>query len=532
MKIKDHDLRQLNEQRLKTLQEKDPAALLQLTKRLLDDLKEARERLNQNPSNSSCPSGSQAPWFRVGDEDSTEGDEEKADDSSDREPIASGSESSEKEDSNSNGQPKKKAGKGRAPKPKNKPGKQPGAQGFGRSKELIVNETIHHYPDQCAICGDPLNSESAVAHNGFYTIELILGGPENPGLTLWVTKHIYHTIDCACEHENKEMPYRAAQDEGQWKGVELTEWRLAGPGLCAYITWLHFRMRLPVRKIREFLQESFGLCLCDGTIQKCIMETARASDPVCVLILARLLDEALMHADETPHKEAGKPYWLWTFVTVSTVLFVIGRRTKEVWNTIGLLYAGWLMSDGYSVYRDHKKRLRCWAHLIRKAKGLADTFTPWIQGYGIQILEIMDTLMDGVYAAREGPGGIRAKFQGELDRLKALCEKMARSSHKKAGELGREFLNDWDAIFRVLDHPELPMTNNAAEQMLRHWVILRRISQGTRNKKGSKALALIASVIETCRQRKASPLRYLTAVIERRRQGLDVPDLPPIPVEG
>ena len=543
MKIKDHDLRQLNEERLKTLQEKDPAALLQLTKRLVDDLKEARERLNQNPSNSSCPSGGQAPWFRVGDEDSTEGDEEKADDSSDREPIASGcafsekeesgSESSEKEDSNSNGQPKKKAGKGRAPKPKNKPGKQPGAQGFGRSKELIVNETIHHYPDQCAICGDPLNSESAVAHNGFYTIELILGGPENPGLTLWVTKHIYHTIACACEHENKEMPYRAAQDEGQWKGVELTEWRLAGPGLCAYITWLHFRMRLPVRKIREFLQESFGLCLCDGTIQKCIMETARASDPVCVLILARLLDEALMHADETPHKEAGKPYWLWTFVTVSTVLFVIGRRTKEVWNTIGLLYAGWLMSDGYSVYRDHKKRLRCWAHLIRKAKGLADTLTPWIQGYGIQILEIMDTLIDGVYQAREGPGGsIKAKFQGELDRLKALCEKMARSSHKKAGELGREFLNDWDAIFRVLDYPELPMTNNAAEQMLRHWVILRRISQGTRNKKGSKALALIASVIETCRQRKASPLRYLTAVIERRRQGLDVPDLPPIPVEG
>jgi hypothetical protein len=119
-----------------------------------------------------------------------------------------------------------------------------------------------------------------------------------------------------------------------------------------------------------------------------------------------------------------------------------------------------------------------------------------------------------------------------LDRLKALCKKMGRSRHKKAGELGREFLNDWDAIFRVLDHPELPMTNNAAEQMLRHWVILRKISQGTRSKQGSRALALIASVIETCRQREASPLRYLTAVIERRRQGLDVPDLPPIPVEG
>ena len=96
MKIKDHDLRQLDEERLKTLQEKDPAALLQLTKHLLDDLKEARERLNQNPSNSSCPTGSQAPWFRVGDEDSTEDDEEKAHDSSDREPLESSLASSEK----------------------------------------------------------------------------------------------------------------------------------------------------------------------------------------------------------------------------------------------------------------------------------------------------------------------------------------------------------------------------------------------------------------------------------------------------
>ncbi|MCP4895538.1 MAG: hypothetical protein GY906_01075, partial [bacterium] len=238
MKIKDHDLRQLNEERLQSLQEKDPAALLQLTNRLLDDLKEARERLNRNSSNSSCPSGSQPPWFRVGDEESAEDDEEKADDSSDSKPIESdsassgkeesGSASSEKDESDGNEKPKKKTGKGRGSKPKNKPGKQPGAQGFGRTDELNVNETIHHYPDRCVICGDSLNPESAVAHTGFYTIELILGGPEKPGLTLWVTKHIYYGIACVCQHETKEMPYRAPEDEGDWNGVDLTEWRLAG----------------------------------------------------------------------------------------------------------------------------------------------------------------------------------------------------------------------------------------------------------------------------------------------------------------
>jgi hypothetical protein len=61
------------------------------------------------------------------------------------------------------------------------------------------------------------------------------------------------------------------------------------------------------------------------------------------------------------------------------------------------------------------------------------------------------------------------------------------------------------------------------------WVILRRITQGTRTEQGSRALALLASVIETCRRRAASPLRYLKEVIALRRQGLDLPKLPPIP---
>ena len=36
-------------------------------------------------------------------------------------------------------------------------------------------------------------------------------------------------------------------------------------------------------------------------------------------------------------------------------------------------FSGWLMSDGYGVYRHYDKRLRCIARLIRKCKGLAES---------------------------------------------------------------------------------------------------------------------------------------------------------------
>jgi len=87
-------------------------------------------------------------------------------------------------------------------------------------------------------------------------------------------------------------------------------------------------------------------------------------------------------------------------------------------------------------------------------------------------------------------------------------------------------LNDWEAIFRVLEFPHLPLTNNEAERALRHWVILRGISFGTRTPEGSGIFAILISIIETCRKRQQSPWLYLTAVIHDRRLGNAVSKLP------
>ena len=80
-----------------------------------------------------------------------------------------------------------------------------------------------------------------------------------------------------------------------------------------------------------------------------------------------------------------------------------------------------------------------------------------------------------------------------------------------------------------MEYPFLPLTNNEAERALRHWVILRKITQGTRSEQGSRALALFASIFTTCRLRKSSPLLYIRDVINLRRQGKDVPELPQMP---
>ncbi len=62
MKLSDHDLRQIDEERIKTLSE---TTVKSLSITLLNDLKEARERLSQNSKNSSIPPSSEAPWDKA-----------------------------------------------------------------------------------------------------------------------------------------------------------------------------------------------------------------------------------------------------------------------------------------------------------------------------------------------------------------------------------------------------------------------------------------------------------------------------------
>ena len=136
--------------------------------------------------------------------------------------------------------------------------------------------------------------------------------------------------------------------------------------------------------------------------------------------------------------------------------------------------------------------------------------------------------MAAVYAAREGPPPIALPTQHapRLAALRAACAQRQGSAHPKTHALAVELLNDWEAIFQMLAHPELPLTNNEAERARRHWVILRKLSLGTRTPVGSRVVALLASVIDTCRQRGHAPWRYLERAIADRRAGLPLAPLP------
>jgi len=538
MKLSDYDLRQIDEERINKLSE---TAVKNLSITLLNDLKEARERLNQNSKNSSIPPSSEAPWDKASKYEDEEQDNESSDDiealdkaihadtrslPKDRRPDEINSPSLFEASSDTATQP--------APPqvPPRKPGKQLGAQGFGREQKITVHQHEHHYPAQCVFCDGVFNSKhNSVAYTAFDTLTLEWGDLNQPGITVVNTRHTYYDRVCPCGHVTQATPLRQPPDS-LLPNVELSQWRLIGSSLAALIVCLSFRMRLSRPRIREFLHDWLGITLSVGSINKAIHESGRAAMPLENELLEEVLKSELLHVDETPWKEKGDLLWLWVFVSSSVVAFWISSRTGELINNVlgGNAYKGWLMSDGYRVYRQFLKRLRCWAHLVRKARGLMESYNKESQAFGKETLDFLNSLIEAIKNARENPPDkpLSKFYKEQLLSYRHACEQMKSSAHKKTRELAVEMLNDWEVIFTVLDHPHLPLTNNEAERALRHWVILRRISYGTRTEQGSRIFAILASVIETCRIRQQCPWRYLESVIDNRRAGFLAPPLPVI----
>jgi len=265
VKLNDQHLTQIDEEYIVKLVNQDIEALANLALMLASDLKESRERLNRNPSNSSTPSGSLPPWDNglpnnesLSEPSETEGDKSNADDlapMSDMEnntDESNGSNETSPEDIDSDKD-------GSKDKTKRKPGRQVGSQGFGRTQQLPVTHTQYHHCDDCSVCKEPLRAIEK-AYTGFYSVNVTFGNTETPGLQLTNTHHLYYSAVCPrCGLKNHATPWRAAADNESWENVGLTEWRLMGPDLAAMICYFSFELRVSRRRVTLFLHDILGL---------------------------------------------------------------------------------------------------------------------------------------------------------------------------------------------------------------------------------------------------------------------------------
>ena len=286
---------------------------------------------------------------------------------------------------------------------KRRAGKQVGAPGVGRTQVFTAHTTADHRPTVCACCGQPLSATApAIRYTGFQALDLQWGEATRPGLHLHVIDHRYLEVSCPCGHHTRAQPAQGAVAP-ELGAIAVQEWRLVGPGLATLIVALNRRFRLSRARIREFLHDWLGVQLSVGTLHQTLHEVGAVVAPAEAQLIAEAQASGLLHADETSWPQPPQRLWLWVFITTTTTLYVIAGRGKATVVTLLSGFTGWLMSDGWFAYRDYPRRLRCWAHLLRKAQGLVECYDADGRAFGHQVRTTREDLMVTIYAAREGP---------------------------------------------------------------------------------------------------------------------------------
>jgi len=162
----------------------------------------------------------------------------------------------------------------------------------------------------------------------------------------------------------------------------------------------------------------------------------------------------------------------------------------------------------------------CWIH----AERLIAKIIPFTDEQKKDLDTVRDkiwNLYDGLKRYKESP---RPKAKNRLDAMFDQIFGMKTSSATLNQALNRLYNNKSELLW-VLDHPEIPLHNNTAENAIREYVKKRKISGGTRSETGRKCRDTFTSLKKTCRKLGVSFWEYLKDRIEKIGHIPDLSDL-------
>jgi transposase len=343
----------------------------------------------------------------------------------------------------------------RPPAKKPSTGKKRGAQPghAGKARTLLPPEQVtaaHDCPPgPCPACGGAVKITGLVARH-----QVIDLPPIEPVVTEY---RLFAGACCACGHVCE-----AGLPPGVGAGI-------TGARLLAVIGALGGVYHRSKRQTQGVLVDLFGIGLSVGTISAGEAEIADALAGITAEAHAHVQAAAVVHADETGHKECGARHWIWLVATQCVAVFLAAacRSAQAARAALGAAFAGILVSDRYSAYTwvDQERRQLCWAHLLRDFTKFAER-----SGASGRIGDALIALAQRMFACwhRVRDGTLRRKV---LDyqmpflrhRIETLLQEGAVCRHAETARTCRNILNLRCALWTFLDTPGVEPTNNHAE---------------------------------------------------------------------
>jgi len=282
-----------------------------------------------------------------------------------------------------------------------------------------------------------------------------------------------------------------------------------GYSLMAQIAIMKYEDRLPCRKIAAALNRQYNLGLTSAAILSILERVAHSCQPAYESIREHVKSSSNVYADETGYRVQGKQWWVWVFTTLSAALFLFrnSRGQQPVEEAIGSIYSGVLNCDGLNVYPRKVRRLqRCWAHLLREAKLLAQEK----QGQAALLYLELCGLFGKVNLLRKQKLALDKRKEQKALLTKQMKMLIGRAkTYRELRTFARKIEHGLEYWFTCVLYPEAEPTNNRAERALREVVVQRKIIGTLRGEKGAHVTEVLMSVLATWRLQGLNTLSML-----------------------
>lgn len=363
---------------------------------------------------------------------------------------------------------------------------------YHRAKEKPTKKVFHSF-ETCPDCGGNHLGKPSVG----YTRQII----DLPQIQYQVIEHVVckrWCFDCR-KRTMPKVDFSSRALGSGWIGLKL----------ASTIVLMKDRLRLSVYLIQKYLQIFFNLKLSEGEIVEICHRSAAIGKPNYQKLLGELQSGDVVHGDETGGRKDGKNGYYWSFSNPNTHILLYRKSrgsgvVKELVGEDGSDFEGVLVTDFYTAYNAYTGfHQRCWVHLLRDIKELKKNFPkhPPLNTWAQKVRIIYQEAKAYTGPPDNTPAGLSAQIRIEKQRyfeekLKETCLPY-RKKDIPMGTLCGRIITYLPELFVFVRFPHIPSDNNAAERILRHIVIMRKVLGGTRSAHGSETRTILTSLLDT-----------------------------------
>ena len=313
---------------------------------------------------------------------------------------------------------------------------------------------------------------------------------------------------------------------------------IAGASLLAEILLQKYEYHMPYyRQIKQY--SHLGMKgLTESTVDGWFKQTMELLKPLYEVLKSEVMKADYVQADETTtpvinketHKAAKEYLWMVRAVMERLVLFHYdqGSRAGAVIESLANRYnfKGYLQCDGFAGYETAFKAnpdvllVNCMVHIRRHFEQALDENRPMAEHAlkEIQHLYKIEHMCDDADMTPEERKAKRYELSRPIMEAMKLWMETEGVKYSESSQIGKAITyayTRWGNMMRYLDDGRLLLDNNLAENEIRPVTLGRKNYLFCGNHEAAGNMAVVCSLLATCRNHDVNPRDYLNDVISQ-----------------